>query len=286
MKLHQREFETLPEAWSKLLTAYNSIKVFTSPFQSYAAVGRMTDLELDDFLNSTEFTTTEKTEIKSSRDRDQTFQKVTFWFRLNKAYGACRDSNEFLQKNAIFMPVSIKEKFDAIGDLVWDALTEHKIKEEMKIGKNAQSKIDFRRRARLCCANWKQRFRSAYGATYTSNSHDQKVAHSALGNSSHPRRAVASRRSDPQGLDNLHHVAGRGIIRDGFAAKTMDMQIPTWRPGRWIADGHVTCNIQCSSGQCDRRMVDVRLDTTLPQDLPGRRSAAASSARNAAPQVL
>ena len=34
-----------------------------------------------------------------------------------------------------------------------------------------------------------------------------------------------------------------------------------------IADGHVTCNIRCSGGKCDRRMVDVRLDT-LPQDLP------------------
>jgi hypothetical protein len=42
---------------------------------------------------------------------------------------------------------------------------------------------------------------------------------------------------------------------------------PPGGPAEWIADGHVTCNIQCSSGNCDRRMVDVRLDI-LPQDLP------------------
>jgi hypothetical protein len=41
---------------------------------------------------------------------------------------------------------------------------------------------------------------------------------------------------------------------------------PLRTPAKWIADGHVTCNIQCSA-KCDRRMVDVRLDT-LPQDLP------------------
>ena len=43
------------------------------------------------------------------------------------------------------------------------------------------------------------------------------------------RCAVASRRSDPQGIDNLRHVAGRGIIRDGFATTTVstDRQIPT-----------------------------------------------------------
>ena len=42
---------------------------------------------------------------------------------------------------------------------------------------------------------------------------------------------------------------------------------PVGTPAKWIADGHVTCNIQCSGGKCDRRMVDVRLDT-LPLDLP------------------
>jgi hypothetical protein len=41
---------------------------------------------------------------------------------------------------------------------------------------------------------------------------------------------------------------------------------PPGGPAEWMADGHVTCNIQCSA-KCDRRMVDVRLDA-LPQDLP------------------
>jgi hypothetical protein len=58
---------------------------------------------------------------------------------------------------------------------------------------------------------------------------------------------------------------------------------PPGGPAEWIADGHVTCNIQCSGGKCDRRMVDVRLDT-LPQDQP--LSVGASSASNAARQVL
>jgi hypothetical protein len=44
---------------------------------------------------------------------------------------------------------------------------------------------------------------------------------------------------------------------------------PLGSPAKWIADGHVTCNIQCSA-KCDRRMVDVGLDA-LPQDLPWSR---------------
>jgi hypothetical protein len=37
-----------------------------------------------------------------------------------------------------------------------------------------------------------------------------------------------------------------------------------------LADGHVSWCVQCLSGQCDRRTVDVRLDA-LPQDQPWSR---------------
>jgi hypothetical protein len=50
--------------------------------------------------------------------------------------------------------------------------------------------------------------------------------------------------SGPQGIDNLHHVAARGIIADGSAATTVstDRKIPTWQPGRM--DGRRPCNLQ------------------------------------------
>src|SRR6476661_5223842 len=45
----------------------------------------------------------------------------------------------------------------------------------------------------------------------------------------------------------------------------MSGNYPPGSPAEWIADGHVTYNIQCHGG-CSR-LVEVRLDT-LPQDLP------------------
>ena len=45
---------------------------------------------------------------------------------------------------------------------------------------------------------------------------------------------------------------------------------PPGSPAEWLADGHVTCCVQCLSGECDRRMVDVPLDG-LPQDEPWSR---------------
>ena len=42
---------------------------------------------------------------------------------------------------------------------------------------------------------------------------------------------------------------------------------PLGSPGEWIADGHVTCSVQCTSRKCNRSFVDIRLET-LPPDLP------------------
>jgi hypothetical protein len=61
----------------------------------------------------------------------------------------------------------------------------------------------------------------------------------------HPRQAVARCRSGPQGIDNLREALGRGIIRDGFAATIRTMDGPPGGPADWIADGHVTCCVQC-----------------------------------------
>ena len=64
---------------------------------------------------------------------------------------------------------------------------------------------------------------------------------------------------DPQPIENLRHGSQRPAQWTG--------KYPPEGPADWIADGHVTCNVQCSGGKCDRRMVNVRLDT-LPQGLP------------------
>ena len=125
----------MPEAWSKLVTAFNSIKVFTHPFQSYADVARMTNQELDEFLDDSELTKAQKDDIRNSGDRNKTYQEVIFWHRLAKVQNDFRTHNVFLLKNAIFMPSAMKAKFTAISDLAWDALMEHKINHEMKTWK-------------------------------------------------------------------------------------------------------------------------------------------------------
>jgi len=131
VKLHQREFETLPEAWATLVTAFNSVKGFTSPFQSYADLKRMKDDELAEFLDDSDLSKTQRAEILTSDDRNKTYQRIIFWHRFGSVQDDFRAHHVFLLKNAIFMPSAIKSRFVAIGDLAWDALIEHKVRERM-----------------------------------------------------------------------------------------------------------------------------------------------------------
>jgi hypothetical protein len=133
VKLHQREFETVPEAWSSLVGAFNSVKSFTSPFQSYPDLQRISDSDLEEFLEDTELSKSQKNEIRNSDDRNKSYQSVIFWHRPNKVQNVFREHHIFLLKNSIFMTAGMTQKFTEIGDLAWGALMEHKINHEMGV---------------------------------------------------------------------------------------------------------------------------------------------------------
>jgi hypothetical protein len=71
----------------------------------------------------------------------------------------------------------------------------------------------------------------------------------------------------PKGLIICITPAGAESSEMAMHQRSTD-SLPLGTPGSWIAEGHVTCSIQCSARTGDRRVsVDLRL-ATLPQDLP------------------
>ena len=50
VKLHQREFDVLPEAWALLVDAHGITNAAISAFQQYPDVGRMDEAQLNEFL--------------------------------------------------------------------------------------------------------------------------------------------------------------------------------------------------------------------------------------------
>ncbi|GAB3498912.1 hypothetical protein GCM10027399_24600 [Curvibacter fontanus] len=131
-KLHQREFEVMPEAWAKLNDAYWKVSAFVSPMQSYPGLDAMSDAQLEEFVSACDLNEWEKTELLEAEKKTDYYIEHIFWHRLHEAKSLAREAHVFIAKNGIFLPPEIKSQFVAVDALVWDALDEHEQNERYK----------------------------------------------------------------------------------------------------------------------------------------------------------
>jgi hypothetical protein len=129
-KLHQREFDVIPEAWAALFSADVAVRSFASPFQEYPDVGRMTEARLEEFLKSTPLTDWQKDELRAARDKHRTYVDAIFWHNAAQRKNTYRKFSTYLKKNGIFIPEPLKSKFTEISDMLWDAIVEHEANTE------------------------------------------------------------------------------------------------------------------------------------------------------------
>src|SRR5713226_6531111 len=100
-KLHQREFEVLPEAWSKLNDAFWNVRGFVSPMQSYPDINRMSKPQQDEFIESCPLKEWQKGELRNAQDKMKLYQEQIFWHELNDAQSKAREAYTYLIKNGI-----------------------------------------------------------------------------------------------------------------------------------------------------------------------------------------
>jgi len=133
VKLHQREFEVLPEAWSKLNDTFWNVRGFVSPMQSYPDIDRMPPQQQEEFIASCRLVEWQKVELRETDEKNNIYQKHIFWHNLSDAKIKASDAYTYLIKNGIFINDEIRSKFTIVHDLVWNALTEHQMNEEHNI---------------------------------------------------------------------------------------------------------------------------------------------------------
>src|SRR5690348_5626061 len=64
VRLQEKEFQTLPEAWVKLDEAFGQVSSLVSPYQEYPDIDRMNTRQLEEFLAGTRLTETQKDELR------------------------------------------------------------------------------------------------------------------------------------------------------------------------------------------------------------------------------
>lgn len=135
LKLQDREFLVLPEAWQKLDEAHGLVSWLLSPMQEYPDLDRMTPAQLEEFLVTTEFTETQKNQLRASQKKVSSYTDIVFWYRLHKVKVAFSDLQKFVARNGIFFPADLKEKFTKISDMLWSALISKEVGYEAKDNK-------------------------------------------------------------------------------------------------------------------------------------------------------
>ena len=141
-KLHQREFEVLPRAWSLLAKSYHSVKSFTSALQTYPDIDRMTTAHLDEFLSESPLMNWQKDELKAASDKNKYYQSAIFFHYAARTRKACRKSAFYLLKNGIFIHLELKEKINKVDELAWAALVEHEMNERHSLIPRERSALD------------------------------------------------------------------------------------------------------------------------------------------------
>lgn len=132
IKLHQKEFDVLPECWAKLCNEYWEVRSVTSRFQQYPNVDGMTSEQLDEFLEQSPLLNWQKAELRTQPKKLQYYQKAIGWHRLSKARDLCRDFSIYFSKNGIFIPEDLKDKFKMMDEIIWGALVEHETNMEIE----------------------------------------------------------------------------------------------------------------------------------------------------------
>lgn len=123
LKLQEKEFQFLPEAWQKLDEAHGLVSWLVSPLQEYPSLDQMESVQLEEFLDNTEFTASQKNELRQSNSKIKTYQEIEFWYRLSKVKSSVKELRDFIARNGIFFPSEIKNQFSEITEILWQAIS-------------------------------------------------------------------------------------------------------------------------------------------------------------------
>lgn len=126
VKLHQREFDVLPEAWGLLTDAFTITRPVALGAVFSPDIRKMTGEQFEDFLEKIPLASWQKNELRAATDPARYYLDAISWHDLNRAQTSCGEFHVYLLKNGIFIPPDIKKKFSELDDLLAEAIVERR----------------------------------------------------------------------------------------------------------------------------------------------------------------
>lgn len=131
LKLQEREFEVLPEAWRLLDEAKSTLAWVVSPLQQYPDLNRMNAARFDDFMSRCELRDVDKDEIRAAPDKNKVYTRLIVWHNIGLVRKAQNALYLYVAKNAIFFPKEMKERYVQICKLMSSSVAAKQVGHEV-----------------------------------------------------------------------------------------------------------------------------------------------------------
>lgn len=126
VKLHQREFDVIPEAWGLLTDAFTILRPVSLGIGMAPDLRVMSPAQFEYFIKTIPLEDFQKEELRNADDKSKYYLDAIQRYDFNRALEACAAFHIYITKNGIFMPPAIKKKFADFDDLLADVLGERR----------------------------------------------------------------------------------------------------------------------------------------------------------------
>lgn len=126
-KWHDKEQEVLSQCWQKLVTAHDRLKKSISMFRRFPDLNNMTKQEKERHVRVLQYNESEVAYFQSQENKNNAHVKIMEFRELKAAEEAFNLFHEYYEHNKIFLHPDIKEQFDKIDQLIWEAWVSRKM---------------------------------------------------------------------------------------------------------------------------------------------------------------
>ena len=130
IKLQERDFTILPEAWGKLHKAHMTLSGTVASYQEYPDLARRSKMEINEIVETLDAPLSAKERILNSADPTKEYREVLTLVRMRDVKRAIAGFKDYVDVNGIFLPSEMKSKFDSISSSLWDALVTKEVGHE------------------------------------------------------------------------------------------------------------------------------------------------------------
>lgn len=121
-RLQEKEFAVASELWSKLQFAIDALSDLVAPLQRYPDIERMRLPEVNEYLEGTTFTETEKGDILDAKEKNKVLQNTIYYHKYYRARQKFAEFRSSINQNLIFLEAGLSDHIEEISDSIWSSI--------------------------------------------------------------------------------------------------------------------------------------------------------------------